>query len=205
MNALRTLRAGLAALACLLWLGAAAGCASQQDTAARVVAESKATLDVLREEASRLAPEQYAAAESALRSMQQKLEQRDYASVLGAFPGLTVQLTELKAATVAKRAELEAALERARSQWSAFSTELPGRLDALQQRVDELGRAAKLPEGIDRALLERARKTLEELRGAWSQALEAAAQGRVPDAAEQAREARERAAQLEAELGVKRT
>ncbi len=198
-------RSVVVVLAALLLGAVAGGCANQQDTAARVVAESQATLDALREDAKRVAPEQYAAAEKAIAELRRRLEQRDYAGVLSAFPGLTAQLTELKATTLARHSELQAALERARAQWSSLSNDLPQRLDALQRRVDELGRSAQLPAGIDRALLERARKTLAELRQRWAEALAAASQGRIPEAADSAQQGREQAEQLARELGLQQT
>ena len=181
------------------------GCASQQDAAARVVADAEQTLQSLKQDAQQLAPEQYAAAEQAIASLRAQLEKRDFAGVVTALPAITSQLTALQELATQRGAEVGAALERARAQWSTLSNDLPRQLDALQRRVDELARAAQLPAGIDRALLERARKTLDELRAAWAEALAAASQGRVPEAAERARESRERALQLERELGLQQT
>lgn len=191
-----------AALAASCALALLAGCAGQQDAASRVIADAEATLQSFREEAQRLAPEQYAAAEQTIARLRERFAERDYAGVLAALPGVTTQLANLQEFTAARSAELEAAIERARAEWGGLSVELPATLNALQARIDELAQLRQLPAGIDRQLIERARTQLESIKAAWAQALEAFAQGRLPEAADQARESRERAEQLKAELGM---
>lgn len=187
-------------LACLaLLLG---GCASQQDAASRVVAEAEQTLQAFKDDAQALAPEQYAAAEQAIARLKTQLEQRDFASVITALPAVTTQLAALQELANARRAELEAAIERARADWAGLSLEVPASLDALQRRIDELAAAGKLPAGIDRNTLAEARKTLEALRAKWAEALASFAQGRLPEAADQARESQQGAAELAAQLEV---
>ena len=116
---------------------------------------------------------------------------------------MTTQLAALQELANTRRAELAAAVERARAEWAGLSLEVPASLDALQRRIDELAAAGKLPAGIDRNTLAEARKTLEALRAKWAEALASFAQGRLPEAADQARESRDRAAELAAQLDVK--
>jgi hypothetical protein len=189
----------------LLLLGGLTGCASQQDAAARVIAEAEQTLQALQDDAQRVVPEQYAAAEQAIARLRTQLEQRDFASVLAALPALTTQLAALQDAATARRAEIEAAIERARAEWGGLSIEVPTSLDALQLRIDALAAAGKLPPGLDRESLAAARTRLEELRATWAEALAAFAQGRLPEAAEQARESQQGAAELAAQLEVTTT
>jgi hypothetical protein len=179
-----------------------AGCSSQQDAASRVIADAEATLQSLQDEAQRLAPEQYAAAEQSIARLRERFAERDYAGILAALPAVTTELTELQQLAARRRAELEAALERARLEWDGMSVELPAKLNALQARIDELAQLRQLPAGIDRRLIERARAQLESIKAAWAEALAAFAQGRLPEAADRARESRERAEQLQAELGL---
>jgi hypothetical protein len=192
---------GPALLLGIAMLASLAGCASQQDVAARVVAEAEQTLQALQQEAQRAVPEQYAAAEQALAKLRTQFEQRDFASVIAALPAITTQLASLQELATVRRAELEAALERARADWGALSIEVPTSLDALQRRIDELAAAGKLPPGVDRQTLTRARATLEQLRAKWADALASFAQGRLPQAVEEARGSRDAIDQLRAELG----
>ena len=125
--------------------------------------------------------------------------------MLEALPALTTQLAALQDAATARRAEIEAAIERARADWGGLSIEVPTSLDALQLRIDALAAAGKLPPGLDRESLAAARTRLEELRATWAEALAAFAQGRLPEAAEQARESQQGAAELAAQLEVTTT
>ncbi len=185
----------------LVLLGSLGGCASQQDAATRVIAEAEQTLQALKGDAQRVVPEQYAAAEQALAQLRTQLEQRDFVSVLAGLPAITSQLGALQDAATARRAEIEAAIARARADWGPLSIEVPTSLDALQRRIDELAAAGKLPPGLDRDALTRARETLSQARSAWADALESFAQGRLPEAVEGARSSREALDQLRAELG----
>lgn len=194
----------LALLACALATGVT-GCASQQDAAARVVAEAEQTLLAFKDDAQRLAPEQYAAAEQALAKLRTQLAQRDFQGVITSLPAVTTQLGALHDLATTRRAELEAAIERARADWGPLSLEVPNSLDALQRRIDELAAAGKLPSGLDRDALARARTALQELRAKWAVALEAFAQGRLPQAVEEARASRDALDQLRADLGQQAT
>jgi hypothetical protein len=186
----------------LVLLGGVVGCASQQDTAARVIAEAEQTLQALQQDAQRVVPEQYAAAEQAIAQLRTRMEQRDFASIVAALPAITNQLVALQELAAVKRAELAAAMEKARADWGGLSIEVPASLDELQRRIDELAAAGKLPPGIDRAALVAARARLEQLRATWAEALAAFAQGRLPEAADQARESQQGAAELAAQLEV---
>lgn len=199
---LRPLPLAFALLFGLLLLGGLTGCASQQDAATRVIAEAEQTLQALKEDAQRVVPEQYAAAEQALAQLRTQLEQRDFVGVLTGLPAITSQLAALQDAATARRAELEAAIERARAEWGGLSIEVPTSLDALQLRIDELAAAGQLPPGLNRESLAAARTRLEQLRATWAEALAAFAQGRLPEAAEQARESQKGAAELAAQLEV---
>lgn len=190
--------AALAASAALTLLAA---CAGQQGAAGRVLADAEATWQALREDAQRFAPRQGAAAEQTLERLRERFAARDYAAVRGALPGVAAELANLHELIETRRAELETAIERARADWGGLSVEVPATLNALQARLDALAQLRQLSAGMDRALLERARTELESIKADWAAALAAFAQGRLPEAADQARESRRRAEQLHAELG----
>lgn len=181
-------------------LAVLAGCARQADTAARVVAEAEQTLLALRQDAQDVLPAEYAAAEQALGQLRTQLEQREFAAVVAALPAITTQLASLQDRAAARRIELAAAFERARSEWGLLSIEVPASLDALQRQLDQLAAAGKPPAGLPRETLTRAREMLAQARAQWTEALGSFSQGRLPQAAEQARASRETAAQLEAQL-----
>jgi hypothetical protein len=190
------------AIAALFVAMPGAGCVNQRDAAAQAVADATATLAALGADAERYAPEQFAAARAAVDDLQQHLRTGDTAGILQALPLVSTQLAALQSAAAQRKSEARDLLEGARSDWTRLAAELPALLNSLQSRLDALGRSAQLPAGVDRALLERARKELEALKAAWARAMASFAAGRVPEAAVEARESRERAQALLDELGA---
>lgn len=179
-----------------------AGCVNQRDAAAQAVEDAAATLSALGADAERYAPEQFAAARAAVDNLKNRLRTGDTSGILQALPQVTAQLAALQSAATQRKSEALDLIERARSDWTRLAAELPQLLNSLQSRIDALGRSGALPAGVDRALLERARKELEALKAAWARALASFAAGRVPEAADEARESRERAQALLDQLGA---
>jgi signal transduction histidine kinase len=162
-----------------------AGCVNQRDAAAQAVTDAEA-----------------AAAKSAIARLKQRMKDGDAAGIVAAVPEISASLDALQSAAAQRKIEALALLESARSDWTRLSSEMPTLLNSLQKRLEALGRSGQLPPGVDRAMVERARKELDSLKAAWAKALESFAAGRVPEAADEARESRERAQALLDELGA---
>lgn len=192
----------VALILALLVALSAAGCVNQRDAAAEAVDDAAATLSALGADAARYAPEQAAAARAAVDRLKQRLRDGDTAGILAALPDVTTQLTALQAAATQRKREALDLLERARSDWTRLAADLPPLLNSLQSRIDALARSGQLPAGVDRALLDRARKELESLKAQWAKALASFSAGRVPEAADEARKSRERAQALLDQLGA---
>lgn len=192
----------VALILALLVALSAAGCVNQRDAAAEAVDDAAATLSALGADAARYAPEQAAAARAAVDRLKQRLRDGDTAGILAALPDVTTQLTALQAAATQRKREALDLLERARSDWTRLAADLPPLLNSLQSRIDALARSGQLPAGVDRALLDRARKELEALKAQWAKALASFSAGRVPEAADEARKSRERAQALLDQLGA---
>ena len=135
-------------------------------------------------------------------ALKQRLREGDTKGILAALPQVTTQLAALQTAATQRKSEALELIERARSDWTRLAADLPPLLNSLQSRVDTLARSAQLPAGVDRAVLERARKELEALKAQWAKALASFSAGRVPEAAEEARQSRERAQALLDQLGA---
>ena len=192
----------VALILALLVALSAAGCVNQRDAAAEAVDDAAATLSALGADAERYAPEQAAAARAAVDRLKQRLRDGDTAGILAALPDVTTQLTALQAAATQRKREALDLLERARSDWTRLAADLPPLLNSLQSRIDALARSGQLPAGVDRALLDRARKELDALKAQWAKALASFSAGRVPEAADEARKSRERAQALLDQLGA---
>jgi hypothetical protein len=179
-----------------------AGCANQQEPATKALEAAQAALGAVREEASQFAPEQLKAVEEALERTRGQLAAGKYSDVLTAAPMLTQQIGELRSAASDGKARLEAAMAEAKELWPSLSADLPKMADALKARLEALGKMKTLPEGVDAANLDFARKSYEELSTEWTAAQADFAAGNFTDAASKANSARRRATDLMARLKV---
>jgi chromosome segregation ATPase len=179
-----------------------AGCANQQEPATKALEAAQAALGAVREEASQFAPEQLKAVEEALERTRGQLAAGKYSDVLTAAPMLTQQIGELRSAASEGKARLEAAMAEAKELWPSLSADLPKMADALKARLEALGKMKTLPEGVDAANLDFARKSYEELSTEWTAAQADFAAGNFTDAASKANSARRRATDLMARLKV---
>lgn len=196
---MRTVRkiAVVAAIAML-----AVACASQKQPAAKVISDAEASLAVLREQGEKYAPQALKVVEDSIASMKSSLEKGDYAAILAQGPAVTKELVALKDAADAAKAELDAAVSRAKQDWTAYSTELPQAVDSIQRRIDALGKARRLPAGLEKAGLEDAKAGLETLKSDWAEASAAFSAGEFTEAAAQASAIKDRAAEMMAKLGM---
>lgn len=196
---MRTVRkiAVVAAIAML-----AVACASQKEPAAKVISDAEASLSVLREQGEKYAPQALKVVEDSIASMKSNLEKGDYAAILARGPEMTKELVALKDAADAGKAELDAAVVKAKEDWTAYSTALPQTVESIQRRIDSLGKARRLPVGLDKAGLEDAKSSLETLKSDWTEAGAAFNAGEFTEAAAKASAMEVRAAELMAKLGM---
>ena len=179
-----------------------AGCASQKEPAAKLIAEAEATLAEYKDDAARFAPEQMKALEARIASLKEQLQKGDYKDILADSPELTRAVAALKDTSTAKKAEFEAALAAAKADWATLSAELPGMVEAIQARVDALGKARRLPKNLDPDQIAAARAKFEEMKTSWDEASSAFLSGDAAAAVESAKAIKARGAEVMAELGM---
>lgn len=170
----RKLIVGLCAAALL----AAAGCGGQRGPATEAVTTAEASLTAIRDEAARYLPTQLQDVESTLSSLKGSLARRDYEAVLAGTPDLTARVGKLQSDVAARREQIRAA----EAEWAVLSTDVPKLVDAIQERVDTLSKARRLPRGIDAAKFESAKTGLELVKSTWTSATTVSAQGDSVDA-----------------------
>jgi hypothetical protein len=84
-----------------------------------------------------------------------------------------------------------------------MSDSLPGMVQAIQTRVDELSKMRRLPTGVTKEGLDGAKVTLQEMTAMWTQATEAYGNGNLADAASLGTAVKTKAAEVMAALGMK--
>src|SRR5256885_7693123 len=157
------------------------GCANQKGPAEQAVAGAEAALAAVRDDAQKYVPDQLQALDGELAALKDSLAKGDYKAVVTGAPTLNSQISSLKDAAEAKKADAEAALAKAKDAWGPLSTEVPGMVDATENRVTALSKSQHLPKGVTKAGLAAAKSGVDSLKSMWSEASSASASGDFTD------------------------
>jgi hypothetical protein len=189
------IRSLLVALAAILALSAC----SQKDPAREAIEAAENALNAVYEEAGKYLPERYAAVKSELDTARKAFDEERYADEIAAVKDIPAAAEALAKDAAAAR---EAHVSGLNADWARISESLPGLLAAIGGRLEELGAMRRLPEGMDRQLLDEANAALASARSAWDEAGAAQASGDLEGAVDKARAAEGMAQDLAARLGM---
>lgn len=185
--------AHLALAAAVMAVGA--GCATQKKAAQSAIGSADSTLQAVATDAQAYVPELYAAAGAQLTAAKADFDAGKFADALVQAESASTHAGALGAAITSKKSELVAS-------WTAAGDSLPAMLKAIQTRVDELGKARRLPTGMTKGTVDAAKQALEEMNTAWARAQAAYDGGKVADAVKQAGEITTRASETMSSLGM---
>ena len=182
----------LAALAVL------AAC-SQKDPAKEAIAAAEDALNAVYEDAQKYVPERYAEVKAQLDAARAAYDEERYGDAIAAVKDLPARAEALAEAASAER---EKRLVGIQADWTRLSGSLPDLLTNIRDRLDELGKTRRLPEGIDPQLLEEARAAHASAETAWNEAKSAHAAGDLETAVGKAKDAEGMAQDLVTRLGM---
>ena len=183
--------AGAAALAL-------AGC-SQRDPAAEAIAAAENALNAVYEDAEKYVPERYAEVKGELVAARKAFDEERYADAIAAVKDVPAHAEALGKEAAAAKEKHVAALN---ADWARLSGSLPDLLAGIDGRLEELGRMKKLPDGMDKQLLDEANAAFESARSTWDEAGAASAKGDVEAAVGKAKDAEAMAQDLVGRLGM---
>lgn len=173
------------------------GCGNaQRDATEGAINAAQSAVNAVRAEAEKYVPDQLRAAEHTLQSARDSLVKGDYDSAL----------TEAKeAASKAREVAVAAAgtKEQWRKNWNDLNESLPRSVDQIKNRIDAYSHGARMPEGMDKDVLEEAKKEYADLREKWDSAKESARQGNLGDAIQKSTGLNEAIAKLKEMLRIK--
>ncbi len=185
----------LAALAATIALAAC----SQKDPAAEAIAAAENALNAVYEDAEKYIPERYAEAKKGLESARTAFNEERYADAIAAVRDLPAQAEALARDAAAAKEQRIAELD---ADWARISGSLPELLAGIGGRLEDLGKLRKLPDGMDKQLLDEANAALASARKAWEEAGVAHARGDLESAVDSARGAEGMAQDLVGRLGM---
>lgn len=191
MNAIRMI--AVAALALV-----AVAC-SQKKPAEEAIAAAEGALQAVYEDAQKYLPERYAEVKAELDAGRKALEEERYADAIAAVKDVPANAEALSKEVVTAKQQK---LAEQNADWARLSGSLPGLLTNIGARLAELAKMRRLPEGMDKQLLDEANAAHASANAAWDEAGQAFNAGDLETAVGKARDAEGTAQDLVARLGM---
>ena len=186
------------ALAVLVAVLALAAC-SQKDPAREAIDAAENALNAVYEDAEKYVPERYAEVKKELEAARAAFAEERYADAIAAVKDVPAHAEALAQEAAAEK---ERRIAEMSANWTRISTSLPDQLAAIGARLEELGKMRKLPEGMDKQLLEEANAAHASAQSTWAEAEAAHTAGDLETAAGKAAAAEGMAQDLAARLGM---
>jgi hypothetical protein len=165
-----------------------AACASEREPAQKMMNDIEAAVNAASADAAKYVPDQLNDVQTKLDDLKTSFTAQDYKVVMAKGPALLSEAQGLAGAAAAKKAEVTKGLN---DQWAALSAEVPGRMTAIENRIDLLSKKSsrKLVKGID---LEAAKSALSDATSLWSKAQGAFGNGNMDEAVATAKDVKSR-------------
>jgi outer membrane PBP1 activator LpoA protein len=184
-----------AAVAAALMLSAC----SQKEPATRAVTAAEDALATVADDAQKYIPKRYAEVKAELDAARTALGEEKYAEALAAVQEIPAKARTLAEEAAAARDALAAELT---GEWTRLTGALPGVLDGIGARLDELAKLRKLPSELDPDAVERAKRDFEIAKNGWTQAVEAFGAGNLEGAAARGLEVERLAREIRQAIGL---
>lgn len=159
------------------------------------IKSAEAAIEAARVEAQKFVPEQLQAAQDALAAAKARFAAKEFPAALAAANEAGAKAKNLAAAAAAKKGELTAAWKAAADQWAARS-------QAIEAKLAELGKAKKLPKGLDKETVQKAKDDAAALAKDWSDAAAKFAGGQLKEAVAAAKGLLSRVEEIAGRLGI---
>jgi len=179
-----------------------AACANQKEPAEQAVSKIEMSLDGIRTDAQQYAADQLQAVDTSVSKLKERLAQKDYGGVVMGAPSVASEVDALKNTVAAAKADAEATLAAAQTEWNDLSSSVPPLVEKLEARVNQLSKSRKYPKGMDKAGFEAAKSGFDALKTEWTEAGSEFASGQAANAVRKARNAKSKAQELMTQLEV---
>jgi hypothetical protein len=154
-----------------------AACGASPEEARTAIDGLRSAATAIGEGAAALAPAEAAAFESEMSSLQAKLAQEDYSSIVEAEPAVRAKLDAFNRAATERRKVLAAEAAERQAQWLRTSEQTNNMQRALEARMRMLAQQPRLPDNLDREIFTRLGQDFAQGRLAFSDADFAAKSG----------------------------
>jgi hypothetical protein len=182
-----------------------AGCAKQRDPAHDALEKIEKSLDDVKADAARYAPDGLKGVESQLKNLKQSFDDKNYDNVLAGTPQLEKAVNSLREAVDSGKAQARSAMAAAKTEWEGLKVDVSKQVETIQARIDELSKAKRLPWGINKDEFAGSKSAFESMKAQWNDATAEAKKGDAIEANAKAKTAKGMGAQLYDQLKIKQT
>jgi hypothetical protein len=182
-----------------------AGCAKQRDPAHDALEKIEKSLDGVKADAAKYAPDGLKGVESQLANLKQSFDDKNYDNVLAGTPQLQKAVDSLRAAVDSGKAQARAAMAAAKTEWDGLKVDVAKQVEVIQARIDELSKAKRLPFGINKDEFEGSKSAFESMKAQWKDATAEAEKGDAIEASAKAKTAKGMGDQIADQLKIKQT
>jgi hypothetical protein len=186
----------MAAVAALF--AAMAGC-SQKDPAQEAITAAENALAAVYEDAQKYLPDRYAEVKAELEKARAAFNEERYTDAIAAVKDVPARAEALARDVVEAK---QKALSELNADWVRLSGSMPGLIAGIGTRLEELGKMRRLPQGMDKQLLEEAKAAYGSAQSAWDEAGQAFNSGEFEAAVGKARDVEAIAQDLVTRLGM---
>ncbi|HZY03970.1 MAG TPA: hypothetical protein VFF02_10760 [Anaeromyxobacteraceae bacterium] len=156
---------------------------------------AEAALDAAKAEAQKYVPDQLKAVQEAVAAAKARFTAKEYPAALTAAQDAARKAGELAAAAKAKKDELLAA-------WNSTSAQVTSQVKAISDKLTELAKEKKLPKGLDKETLQKAKDDLVAVTKDWNDAAAKYGTGQLQEAIAVAKGLVSRVDEIAARLGL---
>ncbi len=188
----RILSVTAAAAAAFLFVACESPAKAPADAAIKA---AEAAVEAVKVEAQKLVPDQLKAAQDAIAAAKAKFTAGEFPAALTAATEAGTKAKNLAAAIKAKKDELTAA-------WKTAAAQMGVQVQAINSKLAELAKAKKLPKGLDKDAVQKAKDGLTALTKDWSDAAARFGGGQLQEAVAAAKGLLPRAQEIAGKLGV---
>jgi hypothetical protein len=182
-----------------------AGCAKQREPAHDALEKIEKSLDDVKADAAKYAPDGLKGVESQLKNLKQSFDDKNYENVLAGTPQLEKAVNSLRQAVDSGKAQARSAMAAAKTEWESLSADVSKQVDTIQKRIDELSKSKRLPWGINKNEFEGSKSAFESMKAQWNDAASEAKKGDAIEANAKAKTAKGMGEQLYDQLKIKQS
>ncbi len=181
------------------------GCAKQREPAHDALEKIEKSLDDVKADAAKYAPDGLKGVESQLANLKKSFDDKQYENVLAGTPQLQKAVDSLRQAVDSGKAQAKAALAAAKTEWEGLSVDVKKQVDSIQARIDELSKSKRLPFGINKDEFEGSKSAFESMKAQWKDATSEYEKGDAVEASAKAKTAKGMGDQIYDQLKIKTT